>query len=62
MYRLLITFSNSYAGGGAVCTTTLVPFDTQEEADEVYTQIDRGLHYSILKLYLKDKQYDTGDV
>jgi hypothetical protein len=51
MFRLLITFSQSFAGGGAVVTSTLVPFNTKEEADEVYYQHRFKASYNILKMY-----------
>lgn len=54
MYRLLITYHNSFAGGGAVATTTLVPFESKEEADTVHDQYSLKLSFTILKMYSED--------
>ena len=54
MFRLLITFSKSFAVGAAVATTTLVEFETKAEADKVCQDSNFKVSYSVLKMYESD--------
>lgn len=51
MFRLLITFCKSFAGGGAVATTTVVTFDSKDEAEIVFSNVKQSPNYQVEKLY-----------
>jgi len=53
MYKLLITYANSFTTG-AVATTTLVEFPSRWEAEAAYEQADAKINYSVVKLYGDD--------
>lgn len=54
-FRLLITITHDSSNGGAAMTSTVVGFDTREEADAVYQESYIKMSIKMLKLYSKEE-------